>query len=346
MFNCREDQKMTENSALVRSKQIIGTRARTWLLASSELIDTDPNVSITGILQLLIGSWICEQVFIKDAKQTATLLLASKVHRCLDLGEQTAFSTLMSSDAALIFLSAGILRTLGKENPFIECFIRQIASEINLHKDQDDSEFMQLFATRYLLHRLSLHPDPVHAIIPLRNNIGTNLFQADELEIRALAGNLAATTAYGQRPPSTEPAFLEQLVVVLPTWMLYYFRQHNLEIGTLIFRAMNYLHLKEDKAFRMGLDFVLAQQQPDGRFGFLGPEISRLRSTKQHFNEIFELYLPLTISCLWTVAEATDPNFRLFRDYVKSPGRLLKHHVSQTIPIRSEADSPGIERSR
>jgi hypothetical protein len=320
-------------SPISKQMSFIGTRARTWLLASSELIDTNHNVPITSIFQLLIGSWICEEVFIKDAKQTATVSLASKVHRWLDLEEQTAFSALMNSDAALIFLSAGILRTVGKENPIIESFIQQIASEIQMSKDQDDSEFMQLFATRYLLHKLRLHPDPMHAIAPLRNNIDTNLFQADELEIRTLAGNLATTTAYGQRPPSAEPAFLEQLVVVLPIWMLYYFRQHNLEIGTLILRAMNYLHLKKDKAFQMGLDFVLAQQQLDGRFGLLGPEISRLRSTKQDFGEIFELYLPLTISCLWTVAEAADPNFKLFRDYVKSPGKLPAGlHVSSEAP--------------
>src|SRR2546421_7349803 len=164
------------------SKQIglIGTRARTWLLALSELIDTDHNVPITSILQLLIGCWICEEVLIRDAEQTATLSLASKVHRCLDFEEQAAFSALLSSDAALIFLSAGILRTLDKENPIIESFIQQIALEIQMHKDQDESEFMQLFATRYLLHKLCLHPEPnIHAITPLRNTIETNLFQAD-----------------------------------------------------------------------------------------------------------------------------------------------------------------------
>jgi hypothetical protein len=140
----------------------------------------------------------------------------------------------------------------------------------------------------------------------------TNLFQADEPVIRLLTAAIAATTAYGQYPPSGEPEFLEQLAVALPIWMLYYLRQHNLEVGALLLRTMNYLNLQEDPAFQMGINFVLAQQQLDGRFGFLASEIVKLRENKPNLDERLEIYLPITISCLWTIAEITEPDFILF----------------------------------
>ena len=138
-----------------------------------------------------------------------------------------------------------------------------------------------------------------------------DLFRADESLIRSLATDIAASTAYGRDAFAPEPELLEQLATVIPVWMLCYLRQYNLEMGTLLLRTMNYLHL-QDIAFSTALNFVLMQQQPDGRFGFLGPEASQLRSTKPQFNEEFDLYLPLTVSCLWAIAETTNPDFILF----------------------------------
>lgn len=288
-------------------------RARTWLLGLYELICVDIGIPIASVLQALIGCWICEEALIADEKLSGAQSLAYEVHRRLNYGEQEIFSTLQNSDAALVLLSAGILRKFNIKNMWIESFIQQVSAMLQIHKDQDQKESSELFAARFLLHTLQLHPTPDTFEINLPPNaLGTNLFQANELAIRMLATDVAAATAYGQSLPLAETGLLSQLAVVLPVWMLSYLRQHNLEIGTLLLRTMNYLHLCEDIAYKIGHNFVLAQQQLDGRFGFFAPEISQLRSIKPRFDEIFDLYLPITVSCLWAIAEATNPDFTLF----------------------------------
>lgn len=294
---------------------LVGYRARIWLLEVCEHICADAQTPMSSILQTFVGCWICEQALVPDTGERDILSLAREVQKRFDdLEEQETFSALLSSDAALVLLSAGILRALDSKSATIELFVQEVASNVQTTEDQDQTDTAELFAARFLLNCLHLHPDPgTYSISTPRISPPTNLFQADESVVRSLAADIAASTAYGQRPPLAEPKFLEQLAVVLPVWMLYYLRQHNLEIGTLLLRTMNYLHLQGDPAFQMGLNFVLAQQQPDGRFGFLAPEISQLRSTKPQLDEVLELYLPITISCLWAIAEVTNPDFILFR---------------------------------
>ncbi len=290
-----------------------GSRARSWLLGLNKLIGVDTSISIASILQILVGCWICENALVRDGEQTGVQSLARELHRRLNDGGQEVFSGLLNCDAALILLSAGILRTLNIRNDAIEFFIQKVKVTLQAYKDQDQIEASELFVTRFLLHNLDSHPSLDTYVVNLPHNaLETKLFQADELIIRSLAADIAAATAYGKKLPSADPELLGRLVVVLPVWMLYYLRQHNLEIGTLLLRTMNYLHLRDDFAFQMSLNFILAQQQLDGRFGFFAPEISQLQSFKPHFDNIFALYLPITLSCLWAIAETTNPHFILF----------------------------------
>lgn len=293
---------------------LVGCRARTWLLGLYELICTDVRIPMASILQTLVGGWICEKALAADKRKPDVKSLAREVQRRLDnLREQEAFLALQSSDIALVLLSAGILRALDSKSENIELFIQNVASSVQMHEDKDKKESAELFPTLFLLHNLHLHQDPgTYKIDSLRIFQEKDLFHADESVIRLLVDDITAATVYGQSSPSAEPELLERLSVALPIWMLYYLRKYNLEAGTLLLRAMNYLHLQEEPAFQMSINFVLAQQQPDGHFGFLAPEISQFRLTNPHFDEVSELYLPLTISCLWTIAEATVPDFILF----------------------------------
>jgi hypothetical protein len=301
---------MTYLAPLPRQVSFTGSRACTWLLGLYELMHADTSIPITSLLQTLVGCWICEKALMERVRQSGAQSLALEVQKRLEIAEE-ALPTLLSSDAALVLLSAGILRKLNVRNAVIELLIEQIASTIQIDRDQPD--ITEIFTTHFLLRNLNTHIAPCSYTFTSPWNVhGINPFQPNELVIRSLTADIAAVTAYGQKTLSAEPEFLRELVIVLPIWMLYYLHQHNLEVGTLLLRTMSYLHLREDMAFQMGLNFILAQQQLDGRFGFLAPEISRLRSIKPGFDDLFELYLPLTVSCLWAIAEATDPGFILF----------------------------------
>ena len=306
---------MDTNSSSLSSDQLqlVGSRARAWLLRLCE--QADRQTPLSNILQILVGCWICEKALTTDIAQPGCPSMARVIQRRLDmdLGKEGALSALLSCDAALVLLSAGILRALGSESATIELFIQRAALSIQMHKDEDEAEAGELFAARFLLHKLHLHPPlGMYRINAPQILPGTNLFQADLPVIRSLSADIAAATTCGQRPPSAEPEPPEATSYCATSLDARYFRQYNLEIGTLLLRSTNYLGLRADRAFQMGLTFVLAQQQVDGRFGFLAPEISRLRSIKPNLDDVFDIYLPLTVSCLWAIAEATYPTFILF----------------------------------
>ena len=75
---------------------------------------------------------------------------------------------------------------------------------------------------------------------------------------------------------------------------------------------MNYLGMQKLRYFKDSLDFILWQQRPDGRFGFFAPEVSCIRNKDPKFNEKRCLYLPITVSAMWTIAEILDPKFSVY----------------------------------
>jgi hypothetical protein len=59
---------------------------------------------------------------------------------------------------------------------------------------------------------------------------------------------------------------------------------------------------------RTCIDFLLLQQRADGAFGFIGSEEHPLNTndeTVNHSDIAIDLYLPISLECAWTLAEAT-----------------------------------------
>jgi hypothetical protein len=292
---------------------LVAFRARTWLLSVFQ--DAQGRLPMSHLLQVLTGCWICEQTLAKSMAPSACSLVARKIQRSLDIDHcrSEAVSMLLSCDAALVLLSTAILRAQDCDSATLEQFVRQMASDIPTSSKRDHAIEADMFTAGFLLHKLHLSPPPgPFEISPSPLLVGSSLFQADSTTLRSLAAGIAASTAYGCRPASADPQLLRNLAVALPVWLLCYLRHYNLEMGTLLLRAMNYLGLRADRTIARGVEFVLAQQQIDGRFGFLAPEMSRLQSMRPGVNGVLEVYLPTTISCLWAVAELTQPSFILF----------------------------------
>ncbi|GLV59270.1 hypothetical protein KDH_60970 [Dictyobacter sp. S3.2.2.5] len=130
-----------------------------------------------------------------------------------------------------------------------------------------------------------------------------------------LAKNIAAATQFGQVTRGLEADSLRTLSSLLPILMLDSFRDYNLEAGMQILRSMRYLHLYDHKSRGAGLNFLLAQQQADGRFGFLSHELTQLNPEEQQASPDLYVYLPLTVSFLWTVAETAHPQFVLAQSF-------------------------------
>lgn len=71
---------------------------------------------------------------------------------------------------------------------------------------------------------------------------------------------------------------------------------------------MNYLKMNMDPTFTHMLDYLLCQQRVDGRFGYY---IEKSGAEKSVYNLITDLYLPLTISAIWTLSEVHSEHFSL-----------------------------------
>lgn len=276
-------------------------RAGSWLVSLYETISFDQPVRTSSLLQILVGSWICKSDVYMLAKQTQHYLDKQYKNDDLDF---------ITCDFALSLVSLSIMRSLDVECRAIESFAYELADTLEHHVDSNPAETLDLFLPRTLLYNLGMYPEPdPPSIDSFTIPNGLNLFQTSDNIIKSLAVRIGAATIYGRRKLNKE---MEELSIVVPVWMLHAFKRYNIEVGTLLLRTMKYLNIQNNRSFETGLYFVLAQQHPDGHFGYFAQEASKIQSSHPDFDELHDLYLPITLSSLWTIAEANS-NFRLFQ---------------------------------
>jgi hypothetical protein len=289
----------------------IGTRSRDWLLALQQRADPAAHGSIKYTLQILMGLWICEQGLLNDTELSTTRAYAHHLDQCILEGDNVTID-LLSSDPALVLFSLGILHFFAIYKSPLELFAAHISKLLQEHSDQNEIEANELFLTRFLLQQLYLHA-------PLRSYSlyaisARDLLNANEVAIRDIVKNIAAATRYGQTMPTMKTEETDILASLLPVLTLDYFRLYNLEIGMQILRAMRYLHLYEHRGWETWLQFLIAQQQPDGRFGFFAHELARLHLSEETEQD-FRVYLPHTVSFLWTITEVARSQFILVQSF-------------------------------
>jgi hypothetical protein len=282
-------------------------RSALWL-ESLPLDDTPISLSCTSLLQMLVAWWICGRTDALDSP------LPSRIAELLPvLGADAAFQ-FAQCDAALVLVSCGVLRAIGRAVPSLESFVKRVAVAVHgLGSSDVDSSTM--FATTYLLNRLGLAslqrpPVPVRlCAIPLREA----WFASDEV-VRMLCLEIGAATSFGAELLPGDQEFSRQLSGLLTTWSLQYARNYNLEMYCLVRRCLHYAHLDVRDDRDESMTFLSAQQRQDGRFGFVGPEELQLRLGGST-GSAYELHLPLTLTVLWTFYETLTPNVTLFSSF-------------------------------
>ena len=98
-------------------------------------------------------------------------------------------------------------------------------------------------------------------------------------------------------------------------WCLHALRRYDLIDGAVRLRALAWCRPRSQwtrATLQQGTEFLLLQQRPDGDFGFLAPELRRLRETDPPAFVETTLRLSVTIESLWTLAEAVQPGWRLY----------------------------------
>lgn len=288
--------------------QSIGARARAWLIRLSQQAEMHSGCAIKQRLQILAGLWICERTLLQDNSLSATQAYLPLVSRHLTASNDI-FTDLLHADPPLALLALGIMRFFHVHDQHFEAFATQISQLLQTTTDASDLADNALFLTCFLLQRLGLYARlPAYALQEMPTS---TLLQTDDATVRAFAANIIAATQHGAIALSEETSFVRELKALLPTWMVYHLHQYHLEAGMQLLRCMRYLHLWQHRSFLAGLRFLVAQQQQDGRCGFLGQEIAQTPSSSDASMSDLLVYLPHTVSFLWTIAEAINPEFLL-----------------------------------
>jgi hypothetical protein len=85
-------------------------------------------------------------------------------------------------------------------------------------------------------------------------------------------------------------------------------------MGCKLLRAAAHLGLGTAGANALNdtVEFLLWHRRPSGAFGYLGPEVAVVGAgIGESFSPDRDLYLPITVDCLWALAEMTSP-WRLY----------------------------------
>jgi len=201
------------------------------------------------------------------------------------------------------------LQRLGFSCPALKQYVVKICDAIGgrIAEIQDG----RTYAARLLLKKV----DPkiaVHRRTAVRFPDISSLLLGDEEAVDQVPSIVAAATVFGRDMIPLTARTTYNLRCVLQVLTLHAFHRYNLDLGLRLLRAMGYLRLQETRPFGIALEFALRQVQADGRFGFLGPEASVLERRNRNFDRTVDLYLPLTVSALWTFAETTNPAFVLY----------------------------------
>lgn len=302
----------------------IGTRSRDWLLGLPQNCSSTSANTTRYALQTLLGLWLCEYGLLEDET-----FPASRVYACT-LGQRlpenyAALMDVFSADPALLLFSLGILRFFAIQHAQLEIFVAHIGRLLQVHTDQSASEANDLFLTRFLLRQLQLHPSLSPCL--LQKVSARDLINAENDLIKNVLQNIIAATQFGQiRLADSES--LNILSALLPVLMLDHFCIYNLELGMQILRAMTYIQLHGQRGWQAGLAFLVAQQQRSGRFGFFAQEAAHMQLSVADAEQDCKIYLPHTVSFLWTIAEAAHPQFILAQSFQRAAANQQQSFVS------------------
>lgn len=287
--------------------------ARRWLeqMSVSTLQDGRPDAQV--MCRMLLGCWLCdsltgniEEAFSGAAQRIGGALAARDLEGSLD------WST---TQPALKLIVAGILSPHEVFIPSLHStdgFLFQAAALLRDVPVQDAMADMPLCEKRVLLYRMGLHPIPTRVDVSEVMTFAQTLSLSEYLPaIDDLLLRIHSYAAFGTRNVELalgDPEIGEMLSGVAMSLL----RTYDLVTGCRMLRAVRYLGVGGE-IFDACVSFLFLQQRLEGSFGFFGTEERRLaKTTLQTFSADLDIYLPVTIECLWALGEGCNPEWRLY----------------------------------
>jgi hypothetical protein len=297
----------------------IFSRSRDWLLGLWAQESFKSTARVEDLLTLMLGLWICKAAPGDDSIQMGPL--AANLANAIDLASSGEGFDPFRYDAKLLLLAHQLLSSYGFHVTAIESF----ASSIALGMGELGQVPSTLIGECLLLSQLGLVAPPAVPMLSRRSACldGTSLMRLDRPEVVSICNNVAAASHFGLKPLRSESGMRSMLKELLPPRLLQALRQYDLELGATILRTMRYTTGPNNAwEFRLGVSFLTDQQDKKGRFGWLSREETAVAEAGVIAPEdvTTRLYLPITVSCLWALAESLFAKFTLIGSC--TPARL------------------------
>jgi hypothetical protein len=284
--------------------------ARSWLgrLTDDVLSDADARAGLLG--QLLLGQWAAAALAGEPAESVA--------HEIRRIGERLAVRdrsnrlTWSDASATQLLLVALLLDREEIVVPYLHAPDGFVSRVVEALEATDDPALDEL---RALLQNAGRLPESLgvgaHEVAASARRLRLS---ADAAEIDALLVRVEAHTAFGTRPShlGSEAAWIAELLAAVAVYSL---RRYDFIRGGRLIRAVRALEEPQSPAGMNLLEpcvsFVYLNQRTDGAFGFLAPDARALEATDSDRDTERALALPVTVNCLWALAEA-ETTWRLF----------------------------------
>jgi hypothetical protein len=289
-------------------------RTRPWL---NSLLSPGQfaNLELKHLLRILIGLWLCQSCDREINHSDKDLHDLAKVvsSRIARQSREGVFDPFVYDPKLLLFCYC-ILLQYGLESTSLRNFAIEVASAFNTSKRVNRLRFV---GERVILSHLNYCSSSEETPILEFKQVGgglLSLLEAGKDELRMICSNISAATQFGVRRLHGEDGVEETLAVGLPVLLLQELRDYDLELGSSLLRAVCYLGSRTEQAEQSvchAVNFLVSQQQVDGRIGYLTIESQHLDTrTSGHFSADTELFLPISVSCIWALSESQG--FRMF----------------------------------
>jgi hypothetical protein len=260
-----------------------------------------PATSLNHQLQALFGLAVAEKAGTPDAPDLVDSM-AVRVIGTLERERDDGRFDPYAHDAKLLLLCHDVLRRRGVESAVLCSFARETSAMLR----SMEAIPVRLTGLANLLDAIGEGPFRASgqtdggSLLP-----GTSLLLADSRTVRQLCNTVEGATLFGSREiPGRHP----DLLLTLPVLALQKLREYDLILGSTLLRTLTYFDADDPETFAYATRYLGCQQQDDGRFGYYARELAdgpTLPTADQN------LYLPVTVSVLWALAEVSVPGLQV-----------------------------------
>lgn len=283
--------------------------ARSWLGRLTDDVLSDGDAQAGLLSQLLLGHW------------TAAALAGDRLDNVVPevrrigyrLAERDAVNELTWSgtSAAQSLLVARILEYYNIVIPYLHAGDGFVARVVKTLEATDDPSLNEPRIVLQNVGRLPESPRPsAREVVACADGLRLG---SDSEEIDALLDRVEAHTAFGTRPSQLWPrdGWIAELLAGVAA---YHLRRYDFIRGARLIRALRALEPLSPASLdllRHCVSFIYLNQRLDGAFGFLAPEARALEAAEPDRDAERAIALPVTVNCLWALAEA-ETGWRLF----------------------------------